>query len=71
MTSPETLETYRKMSIEERFNLVVEMTKAASKALCEGPPEVVNRRFEILRMQNDDRNRRMLETLAKFGDSNG
>jgi hypothetical protein len=33
--------------------------------LLQGPPDVVERRFELLRRQNDDRNRRMLEVIAR------
>ncbi len=64
MLSRETLEMYRRMTLSERLKLVLEMCDEAEKALIEGPPEVVERRFELLRRQNDERNRRMLEGLA-------
>jgi len=65
MLSPETLESYRRMSLSERLKLAIEMSDAAAKQMLEGPPEVVARRFELLRRQNDDRNRRMLEAIAR------
>lgn len=33
--------------------------------LLKGTPEQVDRRFELLRRQNDERNRRMLEGIAR------
>jgi hypothetical protein len=33
-----------------------------------GPPEVVDRRFELLRRENDERNRRLLEAFARLKD---
>ena len=33
--------------------------------LLKGTPEQVDRRFELLRRQNDERNRRMLEAIAR------
>lgn len=65
MLSRETLESYRRMSLAERLKLAIEMSDAAAKQMREGPPEVVARRFELLRRQNDDRNRRMLEAIAR------
>ena len=45
------------------------MCDEAEKALVEGPPEVVERRFDLLRRQNDEPiNRRMLEGLARSRD---
>jgi hypothetical protein len=71
MLSPETLERYRRMSDEERFELTLKMIHDSLPALFEGPPEVVSRRFELLRRENDLRNRNMLDALARSGNSDG
>jgi hypothetical protein len=68
MLSPETLERYRRMTLSERLRLVLEMIQEATPYLLEGPPEVVARRFELLGRQNDERNRRMLEGIARTRD---
>jgi hypothetical protein len=65
MLSRETLEAYRRMTPGERLKLACEMSDAAALDLLKGPPEVVDRRFELLRRQNDERNRRMLEAIAR------
>jgi hypothetical protein len=48
-----------------RLKLDLEMISETTLQLLEGPPEVVRRRFELLRLQNDERNRRMLEGIAR------
>ena len=65
MLSAETLEAYRRMSLSERLKLALEMSDEACRYILEGPPEIVDRRFELLRRQNDERNRAMLEGLAR------
>lgn len=65
MLSRETLEEYRRMTPGERLALTLRMTEAATPFLLAGSPEMVKRRFQLLRMQNDDRNRNMLEALAR------
>ena len=67
MLSRETLERYRRMTNAERLKLTLEMMRANWPAMFQGPPEVVRRRFELLRQQNDERNRRMLEGIARTG----
>jgi len=69
MLSRETLERYRRMTNAERLQLTLQMIREATPALLEGPPEVVDRRFELLRRQNDERNRRMLEGIARTRES--
>ena len=64
MLSRETLERYRRMTNAERMKLTMQMIKENTPALLQGPPEVVERRFELLRRQNDDRTRRMVEGMA-------
>jgi hypothetical protein len=63
--SRETLERYRRMTIDERFALAMQMIEENMPALLAGPPEIVQRRFELLRRQNDERNRNMLEAIAR------
>jgi hypothetical protein len=65
MLSQETLQRYRRMTDAERLKLTLQMICENTPALFEGPPEIVARRFELLRRQNDERNRRMLEGIAR------
>jgi hypothetical protein len=53
------------MTPGERLKLACEMSDQAAIDLLQGSPDVVARRFELLRRQNDDRNRRMLEGIAR------
>jgi hypothetical protein len=63
--SRETIEGQRRLSLSERLRLTLAMIRETTPYLLAGPPAVVERRFELLRMQNDERNRRMLEGLAR------
>jgi len=63
MLSPETLESYRRMTPGERLRLTIELSRSAWKALSEGSPEIVARRFLRLEQENDTRNRRICEGL--------
>jgi hypothetical protein len=65
MLSAETLELYRQMTPGERLSLALRMTTEQTPWLFSGPPEMVARRFELLRRQNDERNRRMCEAMAR------
>ena len=65
MLSRETLEEYRKMTSGERLRLTLQMIREATPALLQGPPDVVDRRFELLHRENNLRNRRMLEGIAR------
>ena len=65
MLSQESLEEYRRMTLAQRARIVMRMIREGQRALLSGPPEIVARRFELLRRQNDDRNRRILEALAR------
>lgn len=65
MLSRETLDQYRRMTDAERFRLTMLAIEENTPALFAGPPEVVARRFELLRMRNDERNRALLEGLAR------
>ena len=64
MLSPETLERYRQMTPGQRLKLTLQMTRENSPYLFQGDPNLVERRFELLRRQNDERNQAMLEALA-------
>ncbi|MEX2316661.1 MAG: hypothetical protein WD669_05890 [Pirellulales bacterium] len=65
MLSRETLDAYRRMSVGERLALTLKMTTEAMPYLLAGTPEQVDRKFELLRRENDERNRRMLEGIAR------
>jgi hypothetical protein len=53
------------MTPGERLKLTFEMIRENTPYLLKGPPDVVDRRFQLLRRQNDERNRRMLEVIAR------
>lgn len=64
MLSREALEAYRRMTPDQRLALTLQAMRESIPYLLSGPPEVVDRRFELIRRENDLRNRRMLEALA-------
>jgi hypothetical protein len=68
MLSPETLEMYRRMTPSERLKLTLQMIDENIPYLLQGPPELVARRFELLRRENDARNRNMLTAIARTRD---
>ncbi len=65
MLSQKTLESYRRMTPSERLRLTLEMIRENTPYLLQGTPEEVDRRFELLRRQNDERNLRMLTAIAR------
>jgi hypothetical protein len=65
MLSKESLERYRRMTPTERFQVTLRMIEEEIPYLLRGTPEQVDRRFELLRLQNDDRNLRMLAGIAR------
>lgn len=65
MLSQETLDRYRRMPRPEKLQLVLRMIKEQTPYLFEGSAETVQRRFELLRRQNDVASRALLEGLAK------
>ena len=67
MLSPETLERYRQMTPSQRLQLTAHLIRENTHALLEGPPDVVARRFELLRRQNDERNTKLLAAFARTG----
>jgi hypothetical protein len=69
MLSPETLDQYRRMTTSQRLRLTLDLIREATPSLLQGTPEQVERRFELLRRQNDERNLRMLTGIARTGES--
>jgi len=65
MLSKETLDEYRRMSTSQRLKLVLDMIRENTPALLEGPPDKVDRRFELIRRENDARNFNMLTAIAR------
>ena len=65
MRSPQTIEELRRLPVAERLRIALQMMREATPDLLRGTPEQVSRRFELLRRQNDERNRRILEGLAR------
>jgi hypothetical protein len=66
MLSQEQLEHYRRMTPGERISLSLRMTEEQWPQLMSGPPELVDRRFELLNRENDARNRNMLAAFARM-----
>jgi hypothetical protein len=65
MLSSESLDAYRRMSPGQRLELTLAMIRENTPFLLRGSPEVVARRFELLRRENDARNRNMLTAIAR------
>ena len=65
MLSEESLDRYRAMTLSERLDLVLQMIRDEVPLLLSGPPDVVDRRFDLLRRENDLRNQAMLEGIAR------
>jgi hypothetical protein len=66
--SRETAEAYRRLSPSERLRITFQMIEEAMPYLLKGTPDQVDRRFELLRRQNDERNRNMLTAIARTRD---
>jgi hypothetical protein len=64
MLSREALEAYRKMTPGERLALTLQAMRESLPYLLSGPEDVVRRRFELIRRENDARNHAMLTCLA-------
>ena len=65
MLSRETLEAYRQMTPGQRLEIALEMMGENTSYLLRGRPEIVSRRFERIRRENDIRNRNMLAAIAR------
>ena len=70
--SRERLEEIRRMTPEERLRITADMIRAGVRDLLErGPPEFRARRFALLRRENDERTRNMVEGLMRAERQNG
>jgi hypothetical protein len=65
MLSRETIEMYRRMTVSERLKLTLDAIDENTPYLLKGPPDVVKRRFELIRRENDLRNFNMLTAIAR------
>ena len=65
MLSKETLERYRKMTPGERLGLTLQAIRQSQKYLGYGSQELVARRFELLKRDNDARNDALLAKLME------
>jgi hypothetical protein len=65
MLSDEQLAAYRGMRPGQRLAVTFEMLDWSFPQLLRGPTDVVDRRFELLNRQNDERTRALLEGLAR------
>jgi len=64
MLSQETLDAYRRMTPGERLAIAFGMMRENTPYLLAGRADVVDRRFELIRRENDLRNARILAALA-------
>jgi hypothetical protein len=64
MLSDQQLAAYRQMTPGQRLAVTFEMLDWSFPQLLHGPADIVDRRFELLNRQNDERTRRMLDALA-------
>jgi hypothetical protein len=65
MLSPETIAEYRRLTPGQRLELALRMTDENLPYLVKGRPEVIERRFELLRRENDLRNHAMRVAMAR------
>lgn len=63
MLSPRSLESYRQVTPAQRLRLTLDISRSAWAAMLEGSADVVSRRFERLRQQNDERNSLLCEAF--------
>jgi hypothetical protein len=67
MLSDEHLERYRRMTPGERLEITFQLMRESTPWLFVGTKEQVDRKFELIRRENDVRTRRMLEAFARTG----
>ena len=65
MLSQETLEEYRRMTPGERLTLTFKMMRDAAQFLTNGSPDMLDRKFELIRRENDARTENILQGLAR------
>jgi hypothetical protein len=66
--SREAAEANRRLTPSERLKITLQMIEESIPFLLQGTPEEVDRRFELLRRENDIRNQNMLAGLARIKD---
>ena len=66
MLSQETLDQTRRLTVGERLDLTFEMMRDNTPYLLQGSEEIVARRFELIKRENDLRNERILATLSRL-----
>jgi hypothetical protein len=66
MLSKETLDQNRRLTVGERLDLTFEMMRDNTPYLLQGSEEIVARRFELIKRENDLRNERILATLSRL-----
>jgi len=64
MLSQEQLEQYRRMTPSERLSLSLRMLREQWPCLMEGGRDRVDRKFNLLNRQNDERNEALLAGMA-------
>jgi hypothetical protein len=65
MLSQEQLDAYRRMTPGERLRLTLDLCRESTRYLLKGTPEQVERKFALLRRENDRRNENMLTAIAQ------
>ena len=71
MLSDETLERYRRMTPSERLILTLKSMEGIERALLTGTADQVDRKFQLLRRENDLRNENILAAIARSRDIAG
>lgn len=66
MLSNEQLEQYRRMTPSERLSLSLKMLREQWPALMSGDKEQVDRKFDLINRQNDQRNEALLAGMARL-----
>ena len=66
MLSQKTLDQNRRLTVGERLELTFEMMRDNTPYLLQGSEEIVARRFELIKRENDLRNERILATLSRL-----
>ncbi|RLS55745.1 MAG: hypothetical protein DWH94_09170 [Planctomycetota bacterium] len=66
MLSQETLDQNRRLTVGEGLDLTFEMMRDNTPYLLQGSEEIVARRFELIKRENDLRNERILATLSRL-----
>ena len=64
MLSKETLENYRRMTPSQRLALTLQSMEGIDRALLSGTEQQVERKFELLRRENELRNLNMLTAIS-------